>query len=168
MVAHFAINDEELHCDHVDPFFMTTAFTRILKNGVIIMLYCLFPEKIGNFTIQIQLESTKLEYNTPNEPPLDKTNKVSVRPAKTQISLGICPGWSESSLCAQWVAKGPSFLHADSEDFDQTGWMPRLTWVSAGRTVTLLVLSWGGSNQEFTYLELCWHHLFFTSQTHLF
>ena len=30
----------------------------------------------------------------------DKTNKVSVRPAKTQISLGICPVWSESLLCA--------------------------------------------------------------------
>ena len=26
-----------------------------------------------------------------NEPPRDKTNKVSVRPAKTQISLGIRP-----------------------------------------------------------------------------
>ena len=38
-------------------------------------------------------------------------------PAKTQISLGICPVWSESSLCAQWVAKDPSFLHADSEDW---------------------------------------------------
>ena len=46
----------------------------------------------------------------------DKTNKVTVRPAKTQISLGIRPVRSESSLCAQWVAKDPSFLHADSED----------------------------------------------------
>ena len=26
-----------------------------------------------------------------NEPPRDKTNKVAVRPAKTQISLGIRP-----------------------------------------------------------------------------
>ena len=26
----------------------------------------------------------------------DKTNKVTVRPAKTQISLGIHPVWSES------------------------------------------------------------------------
>ena len=30
----------------------------------------------------------------------DKTNKVVVRPAKTQISLGIRPVWSESSLGA--------------------------------------------------------------------
>ena len=36
-----------------------------------------------------------------------------VRPAKTLISLGIRPVWSESSLYAQWIAK-------DSEDSDQT------------------------------------------------
>ena len=53
-----------------------------------------------------------------NEPPHDKTNKMTVRPAKTQISLGIRPVWSESSLCVQWVAKDPNFLHADSEDSD--------------------------------------------------
>ena len=81
-----------------------------------------------------------------NEPRHDKTNKMSVRPAKTQISLGICPVRSESSLCAQWVGKDPSFLHADSEDSDQTGRMPRLIWVFAGRTLTLLVLSCCGSN----------------------
>ena len=51
------------------------------------------------------------------EPPHDKTNKMTVRPAKTQISLGIRPVWSESSLCAQRVAKDPSFLRADSEDW---------------------------------------------------
>ena len=72
-----------------------------------------------------------------NESRHDKTNKMSVRPAKTQIILGIRPVWSESSLCAQWVAKDPRFLHADSEDFDQTGRMPRLIWVFAGRTLTL-------------------------------
>ena len=38
---------------------------------------------------------------------------MSVRPAKTDQ---IRPVWSESSLCAEWVAKDPSFLHADSED----------------------------------------------------
>ena len=51
-----------------------------------------------------------------------------------QISLGIHPVWSESLLCAQWVAKDPSFLHADSEDSDQTGQMPRLIRVFAGHT----------------------------------
>ena len=61
-----------------------------------------------------------------------KPTKWSLRPAKTQISLGIRPVWSESLLCAQWVAEDPMFLHADSEDSDQTGWMPRLIWVFAG------------------------------------
>ena len=56
-----------------------------------------------------------------NEQRHDKTNRTSVRPAKTQISLGIRPVWAEFSLCAQCVAKDPSFLHADSEDSDQTG-----------------------------------------------
>ena len=61
-----------------------------------------------------------------HEPRHDKTNKMSVRLAKTEISLGIRPVWSESSLCAEWVAKDPMFLHADSEDSDQTGRMPSL------------------------------------------
>ena len=68
------------------------------------------------------------------EPPHDKTSKMTLRPAKTQISLGIRPVWSESSLCALCVAKGPGFLHADSEDSDRTGRIPRLIWVFAGRT----------------------------------
>ena len=60
------------------------------------------------------------------EPPRDKKNDVAVRPAKTQISLGIRPVCSASSLCAQWVAKDPRIFHADSEDSDQTGRMPGL------------------------------------------
>ena len=82
------------------------------------------------------------------EPRHDKTNKISVHPTKTQISLGIRPVWSESLLCAQWVANDPRFLHADSEDTDQTGRMPRLIWVFAGRTATLFVLSCRGSDDE--------------------
>ena len=65
---------------------------------------------------------------------MTKPTKWSVRPAKTQISLGIHPVQSESTLCAQWVAKDPSFLHADSKDSDQTRRMPRLIWVFAGHT----------------------------------
>ena len=67
------------------------------------------------------------------EPRHDKTNKMSVHPAKTQISLGICPVWSESSLSA-WRKLGSLATHwAHSEDSDQTGRMPRLIWVFAGR-----------------------------------
>ena len=42
------------------------------------------------------------------DPPHDKTNKT------------------ESLLCTQRIAKDQSFLHADSENYDQTRWMLRL------------------------------------------
>ena len=60
-----------------------------------------------------------------NESEHDKTTKWSVRPAKTQISLGIRPVWSESSLSA-WRNLGSLASY----------WarMRRLNWVFAGRT----------------------------------
>ena len=73
---------------------------------------------------------------------------MTVRPAKTQISLGIRPVWPEFSQCAQWVAEDTMFLHADREDSDQTGRMPRLIWVFAGRRFTLLVLLCRGSFRQ--------------------
>ena len=36
---------------------------------------------------------------------MTKPTKWHMRPAKTQISLGICPVWSESSLCTQCIPK---------------------------------------------------------------
>ena len=95
--------------------------------------------------------------------PHDKTKKMTVRPAKTQISLDIRPVWSESSLCAQWLAKDPSFLHADSEDSDQTGRMPRLIWVFAWRKVIVLFVTWGGSNNNKTTLMILWELFYFST-----
>ena len=95
---------------------------------------------VGMFSVTSMLEMLDTVHFKSN------LGQVSVCPPKTQISLGIRPVWSESSLCPQWVAKDPSFLHADSEDSDQTGQMPRLIWVFAGRTATLLVLSCRGSS----------------------
>ena len=46
----------------------------------------------------------------PFEPPHDKTNYMAVHPAKTQISLGIRPVWSESSLSA-WRKVGTLATH---------------------------------------------------------
>ena len=57
---------------------------------------------------------------------------LPVCPAKTQISLGIHPVWSESSLSAHWAVKVSRFLHVDSEDSDQKGQMPNLIWVFSG------------------------------------
>ena len=76
-----------------------------------------------------------------------------MRPAKTQISLGSGPVWSGSSLCTQWVAKYPSFLHPDSEDW--------LDWADAqadlsslGAHAILLVLSCAGLNKSMMNLSL--------------
>ena len=38
---------------------------------------------------------------------------------RRQISMGIHPVWSESSLCPIWVAKDPFLLQADSEDWSE-------------------------------------------------
>ena len=91
-----------------------------------------------NFTIFIQQCLIIIERRH------DKTNKMSVRPAKTQISLGICQ-YDQSSLSAWRNLGSLATLWAHSEDSDQTGRMPRLIWVFAGRTATLLVLSCRGS-----------------------
>ena len=70
------------------------------------------------------------------EPRHDKTNKIHVRTANTQISLGISPVWSESSLSA-WRSIGSlATQRVHSEDSHQTGRMhpPGLIWVFVGRT----------------------------------
>ena len=70
----------------------------------------------------------------------DKTNKKTVRPAKTQISLG----WSESLLCNHWVAKDPRFLHVNTNTLIRLGRCPVWPESLLGAHVILLVLSWGG------------------------
>ena len=72
---------------------------------------------------------------------MTKPTKWSVCPAKTQISLGIRPVWPESSLCAQWEAKDPRFLHAVRKDSDQSGQFPGWSESSPGTYVILLVLA---------------------------
>ena len=58
-----------------------------------------------------------------------------VHPVKTQISLGIHSVCSECSLSA-WRSLESLAIHwVHSKDSDQTGWMPRLIWDVAGRTV---------------------------------
>ena len=69
---------------------------------------------------------------------MTKPTKWHVRSVKTPISLGIRPVWSESSLCAQWLAKDPSFLHADSEDW----W----DWVDAKADLSL----------HWAHMPFCW------------
>ena len=66
--------------------------------------------------------------------------------AQRRLRSAWAPAQSESSLCAQWKAEDPSFLHADSEDSDQTGWMRRL-----------ISLRWAHSHfVGFVVLRLIW------------
>ena len=55
-----------------------------------------------NFQLLYLLKVNSMPQNRSgiNEPQHDKTNIMSVRPAKTQISLGIRPGRSDSALSA--------------------------------------------------------------------
>ena len=54
----------------------------------------------------------------------DETNKMACVPSEDSDQPGHPPSLIKSLLCAQWVAKGLSFLHADSKDYDQTGRCP--------------------------------------------
>ena len=69
-----------------------------------------------------------------NEPERDKIYKIICAPAKTQTSLLSRAVWSESSFCAQRVAKDPELLHAYGEDSDQTMRVRRLICVSSEHT----------------------------------
>ena len=62
------------------------------------------------------------------EPPHGITNKMICAPSEDSDQSG------HPASTAQWVAEDSMFLHADSEDSDQTGRMPRLILVFAGRT----------------------------------
>ena len=85
---------------------------------------------------------------------MTKPTKWHVRPAKTQISLGIRPVWSESSLSA-WKKLGSLATHwVHSEDSDQ---MPQLIWVFTGRTCHFV----GFVMRRLKYMTCC--HLFVKS-----
>ena len=68
---------------------------------------------------------------------------MAVRPAKTQISLGIRPVWSES-LLSTWRKLGSLATHwAHSEHWSD--WADAQADLSLGAHAILLVLSRGGS-----------------------
>ena len=92
-----------------------------LTSSKIIMFYCLdldFQEWIFGDN-QVLLEGGNI-----TEPWHVKTNNVAVCPAKPQISLGICPVWSEISLSAFRNLGSLATHWAHSEDSDQTGGCP--------------------------------------------
>ena len=111
---------------------------------------------VSYFMILLCCHLSWLEIKTSRD--MTKPTTVTLRPAKTQFSLGICPVWSVFAIRMKkaWVISYPLSAQrrrklgslathwAHSEDSDQTGRMPELIWVFAGRTFTLLVLSCRG------------------------
>ena len=90
-----------------------------------------------------------------------KERKLHVRPAKTQISLGIRPVWSEFSLSA-WRKLGSLPTHwAHIEDYDQTGRMPKLIWVFAvrkdhfvGLVIRIRIVYWWNAETTIIHQDL--------------
>ena len=67
------------------------------------------------------------------EPPRDKTNKMACAPSEDRSAWASTQ--SDQSSLSAWRKIGSWAAHwAHSEDSDQTGRMPRLIWVFAGRT----------------------------------
>ena len=90
-----------------------------------------------------------------------KPTKWHVCPAKTQISLVICPVWSEFSL-SDWRKLGSLATHwAHCEDSDQNERMPRLIWVFAERTCLFVGFDWRTLGSLATY----WAHSEDSDQT---
>ena len=77
-------------------------------------------------------------------PQHDKTNMDSV-PREDLDQPGHPPSLIRAFTVRSMVDKDPRFLHADSEDSVQTGWMPRRSESSLGVQVILLVSSCCGS-----------------------
>ena len=75
-------------------------------------------EMFASFFIGATFKGKTITQNSSiKEPAHDKTNKMAGAPSEDSDQPG---------LCAQWVAKDPCFLHAESKDSYQTGRMPRL------------------------------------------
>ena len=92
--------------------------------------------------------------NTKNWATSWQNQQKGVSPTKTHISLSIHPVWSESSLSA-WRNSGSLAIQwARNKDSNQTGWMPRLIWVFAGRTCHFVGFVMWWLNNKITVL-LC-------------
>ena len=110
-------NNADRMANSVDPV-QTAPSGAVWSGSALIALACL-SENLGSLRYFILVS---------------RRTRWPVRPMKTQISLGIRPVWSESSLSA-WRRFGSWVTHkALSKDSDQTEWMPMLIWVFTGCT----------------------------------
>ena len=100
---------------------------------------------------------------------MTKPIKWHVRKAKTQISSGIRPVWSESSLTA-WRKLWSLATHWAHSKESQTGRKSRLIWVFVWRTCALYALfvnksennmSWREKITCYCSFDILWKNVFF-------
>ena len=117
----------------------------VIDGPKIIILLCGFSPKL-NCGLEIEMRYLH-----------DKTNKITVCPAKTQISLGLCPVWSEFSLSA-WRNHGSlAPIERTVKTLIRLGGCPGWSESSLGAQIILSVLSWGGSYKKYLIVsELLW------------
>ena len=96
--------------------------------GIKGLLYNLIERQQLNFQLKSIAQLDVLLFELQH----DKTNKMTCAPSEIQISLGIRPVWSESSLSAWRKLQFLATHWAHSKDSDQTGQMPRLIRIFAG------------------------------------
>ena len=110
----------------------------------------IFQQTISAVTGQCRLpELHVMEYPADHyyyfSPFMTKTTKWHVPPAKTQISLGIRPDWSESSLSARWKLGSLATHWMQAKPLIRLGGYLGWSESSLGVKAILLVLWWGGS-----------------------
>ena len=115
-------NDEDRMANSVDPD-QTSPSSAVWSTCTLFAQTCL-PKRFGSLRYYSKL---------PKWAALTKPTKWLCAQRRLRSAWASAQS-GQSSLSAQWVAKDPSFLHADSDDSVQTGRMPRLIWVFAGRT----------------------------------
>ena len=82
---------------------------------------------------------------------MTEPTKWHVRPARLRSAWASAQ--SDQSSLSPWRKLGSLASHwAHSEDSGQTGRIPKLIWIFTGRTSILLVLSWGGSYIDGTFV----------------
>ena len=105
-----------------------------------------FPNQISGVCISLRTQTPRFWVSSQ----VKSSQVKSIWAASWQNQQSECEPSEDSDQppghpLSAWRKLGPLATHwAHSEDTDQTGRMPRLIWVFAGRTATLLVLSRGG------------------------
>ena len=124
-------------CDHL----ITNPKCRLLHYHRLSKMCCLTSQILNRITPACKMTLLNLHHkrsmvrhrqDTPTSLLYHDMSLITRKPTKWVCTQGrLRSAWAttqsdQSSLCVQWVAKDPSFLHVDSEDSDQTGQMPRL------------------------------------------